>query len=296
VVDCCIIVVVDSGGIVVVVGISSKVAVTVRFSFIVTIQLPVPVHPPPLQPAKVESASAAAVKVIEVPLSKAAVQSAPQAILPSALVIEPVPGPVLVAVKTYFVPPELMVVVGSTEVVVGATVVVVVGSILVVVGATVVVVSATVVVVSATVVVVSATVVVAGATVVVVIGINSKVAVTVMLAFIVTVQVSVPLHPPPLQPVKVAPVAAAAVKVTEVPLSKDSVQSAPQSMPAPDTVPLPVPDLATVRSYLFRVKAAVTDFAASIVTEQEPVPVQAPLQPVKVEPVDGAAVKVTAVL
>ena len=64
----------------------------------------------------------------------------------------------------------------------------------------------------------------------------------------------------------------------------------------PVTVPLPVPDLATVRSYLFKVKAAVTDFAAVMVTEQVPVPVQAPLQPVKVEPVDGAAVKVTAVL
>ena len=63
----------------------------------------------------------------------------------------------------------------------------------------------------------------------------------------------------------------------------------------PVTVPLPVPDLATVRSYLFRVKAAVTDFAASIVTEQEPVPVQAPLQPVKVESASAAAVKVTAV-
>jgi len=67
-------------------------------------------------------------------------------------------------------------------------------------------------------------------------------------------------------------------------------------MPEPDTVPLPVPDLATVRLYWFRVKAAVTDFATSIVTEQVPVPVQAPLQPVKVEPVDGAAVKVTEVL
>jgi len=62
----------------------------------------------------------------------------------------------------------------------------------------------------------------------------------------------------------------------------------------PDTVPLP--DLATVRLYLFRVKAAVTDFAAVMVTEQAPVPVQAPLQPVKVEPVDGAVVKVTEVL
>ena len=58
-------------------------------------------------------------------------------------------------------------------------------------------------------------------------------------------------------------------------------------------MPVPVPDFVTVRLYWFRVKAAVTDFAASIVTEQVPVPVQAPLQPVKVDPVAGAAVKVT---
>ena len=64
----------------------------------------------------------------------------------------------------------------------------------------------------------------------------------------------------------------------------------------PDTVPVPVPDLATVRLYWFRVNAAVTDFAAVMVTVQVPVPVQAPLQPAKVEPVAAAAVKVTAVL
>ena len=38
---------------------------------------------------------------------------------------------------------------------------------------------------------------------------------------------------------------------------------------------------------------AVTVLAAFIVTEQAPVPVQAPLQPVNVEPVDGVAVRVT---
>ncbi len=39
-------------------------------------------------------------------------------------------------------------------------------------------------------------------------------------------------------------------------------------------------------------KVAVTVLAALIVTEQAPVPVQAPLQPVNVEPVAAAAVRV----
>ena len=42
-------------------------------------------------------------------------------------------------------------------------------------------------------------------------------------------------------------------------------------------------------------KVAVTDLAAFMVTWQEPVPEQAPLQPVKVEPAAGAAVRVTTV-
>jgi len=46
---------------------------------------------------------------------------------------------------------------------------------------------------------------------------RSKVAVTVVEAFMVTMQEPVPEQPPPLQPVKVDPPAAAAVKVTTVP-------------------------------------------------------------------------------
>jgi hypothetical protein len=42
-------------------------------------------------------------------------------------------------------------------------------------------------------------------------------------------------------------------------------------------------------------KVALTDFAASMVTLQAPVPLQAPLQPANVKPESGAAVKLTTV-
>ena len=74
-----------------------------------------------------------------------------------------------------------------------------------------------------------------------------KVAVTDLAADMVTEQVPVPVQLP-LQPAKVEPVAGAAVKVTTVPLSYGSEQSAPQLTPAGllVTVPLPVPALVTV--------------------------------------------------
>ena len=125
-----------------------------------------------------------------------------------------------------------------------------------------------------------------------------KVAVTVVLAVSVTEQEPVPEHPPPLQPVKVEPVAGAAVRVTAVPLGKLAEQLVPQLIPAGElvTVPLPGPAVATVRAKVWRVKVAVTVVAAEMVTVQEPVPEQPPpLQPEKVEPVAGVAVRVTAV-
>ena len=48
-------------------------------------------------------------------------------------------------------------------------------------------------------------------------GMTAKVAVTFWSLLIVTVQVAVPLHPPPDQPLKLEPDAAAAVSVTTVP-------------------------------------------------------------------------------
>src|SRR3989442_12861520 len=65
-----------------------------------------------------------------------------------------------------------------------------------------------------------------------VLGCRSKLAVTVVVAVRVTVQEPVPEHPPPLQPVKVEPVAEAAVRGTAVPLGEVAQQLAPQLMPA----------------------------------------------------------------
>jgi hypothetical protein len=114
--------------------------------------------------------------------------------------------------------------------------------------------------------------------------------VTVFALSIVTVHDPVPLHAPP-QPTKNCPVAGIAVNVMVVPAAKVSLQSVPQVMPVPATMPLPVVE--TFNVYMFVVNVAVTDLAASIVTMHEPVPVHAPLQPVKVEPVAGVAVSVT---
>src|SRR6267142_5133187 len=77
---------------------------------------------------------------------------------------------------------------------------------------------------------------------------GAKVAVTKVAALIVTVHVPLPVQPPPLQPVKVEPATGAAVKVTEEPLVNDAEQVVPQEMPAGllVTVPLPAPALETV--------------------------------------------------
>ena len=76
-----------------------------------------------------------------------------------------------------------------------------------------------------------------------------KVAVTVVAAVIVIMQAPVPAQPPPLQPANLDPGAAAAVRVTTVPLVQVAEQAAPQAMPDGPllTVPLPAPTFATVR-------------------------------------------------
>lgn len=81
--------------------------------------------------------------------------------------------------------------------------------------------------------------------------VSVNVAVTLVAAFIVTVQVPETGHPPPDHPAKVDPLAGVAVSVTTVPALKPvlaPVQAGPQLMPLGDdvTVPLPVPDFERV--------------------------------------------------
>ena len=64
-------------------------------------------------------------------------------------------------------------------------------------------------------------------------------------------------------------------------------------LPVPVTVPLPVPAPATVT--VVALKAALTDSAEFMVTEQAPVPVQAPLQPANADPAAALGVSVTEV-
>jgi hypothetical protein len=111
-----------------------------------------------------------------------------------------------------------------------------------------------------------------------------------------TWQLPVPVQAP-LQPVKVDPPPAAALSVTTAPELKAKLHVLPQLIPAGAlvTVPLPAPLLATVSVKLASSKVAVTLRGADIVRLQvEPVPLQSPLQPVKIEPDAAAAVSVTA--
>jgi len=151
-----------------------KVAVTVVAAETVTAHVPVPLHPPPLQPVKAEPAAGRAVSVTVVPLAKLAKQVAPQSIPVGLLVTVPVPVPAVVMLSTK---------------------------------------------------------------------VGVKVAVTVVAAETVTVHGSVPLHPPPVQPVKAEPAAGRAVSVTVVPLAKLAEQVAPQVIPMGllVTVPEPLP-------------------------------------------------------
>ena len=104
---------------------------------------------------------------------------------------------------------------------------------------------------------------------------------------------------PPDQPEKTEPAFAVAVSVTVVPLLYGSEQSAPQLIPAGllVTVPDPVPSLVTDKVNCCGAKVAVTVLATFIFTTQLPVPEHPPPdQPVNVEPLDGAAIRVTDVL
>jgi hypothetical protein len=66
------------------------------------VQVPVPLHPPPLQPANIDPDAAVAVSVTELPVGKealAALQPVPQLMPPGLLVTVPVPVPALFTVR-----------------------------------------------------------------------------------------------------------------------------------------------------------------------------------------------------
>ena len=77
-----------------------------------------------------------------------------------------------------------------------------------------------------------------------------KFAVIVVAPLTATVQVPVLEQLPPLQPEKVEPLVATAVKVTDVPAANDEVHVAPQLTPESElvTVPVPAPVFVTVRT------------------------------------------------
>jgi hypothetical protein len=123
-----------------------------------------------------------------------------------------------------------------------------------------------------------------------------KVAVTLRAADMVTTQVVMPLQAPD-QPAKTEPGLGAAVSVTALPDAKSAVQDEPQEMPAGTLVtgPLPAPALPTLKACA-RWKVATTLFAASMLTVQVlAIPLHAPDQPPKIEPLFGEAVNVTLV-
>ena len=73
-----------------------KAAVIVMLLLICTVQEPVPVHPPPLQPAKTDPEAGAAVSVTAVPPENDLEQVVPQLMPLGLLVTVPLPVPFLV--------------------------------------------------------------------------------------------------------------------------------------------------------------------------------------------------------
>lgn len=122
---------------------------------------------------------------------------------------------------------------------------------------------------------------------------GAKVALTLLDALKVNVQAAVPVQAP-LQPMKVVPVAGVAINVTFEPTANGAEQLLVQLMPEGVEVTVPEPVTATLSVAGLTAKVTDTVLAASIVTVQVVVvPLQAPLHPAKVKPVDGAATKVT---
>src|SRR5829696_1504248 len=131
--------------------------------------------------------------------------------------------------------------------------------------------------------------------------IRAKCAVTLEPAATVTSHAPVPEHPEPDQPAKREPADGCALRVTTLPESNVAEQNSPQSIPAASLtrLPEPLPALLTESvSWGIAAKVALTVRPALIVTEQVPVPGQAPglpltCQPLKLECSAGVAVRVT---
>ena len=241
----------------------------------VTLHVPVPVQPPPLQPVNVEPAAGVAVRVTTVPLVKPVEQVAPQEIPAGELVMLPLPAPdfatvsvnedctnVAVTEAAAFIvtvqepvplqPPPLQPV--KVDPAAGVAV------------------KLTALPLANEAEQVAPHEMPAGVlemvpapapallTVSEKLG-RVKVAVTAWAALMVTVQEPVPVQPPPLQPVKVEPVAGVAVKVTAVPVAKEAEHVVPHEIPAGllVTVPVPVPDFETVRVELTDAPVPVTN-------------------------------------
>lgn len=105
----------------------------------------------------------------------------------------------------------------------------------------------------------------------------SKLAVTDLAVLMVTTQVPIPVQLSPLQPLNLSLLeAGTAARVICVFSVKGLEQVVPQLIPAGVLVivPLPAPDLDTLRINVLRVKVAVTDLVAVIGTWQDPVPEQ----------------------
>ena len=79
-----------------------KLAVTERAALIVTAHAPVPLHPPPLQPAKLEPLAGAALSVTLEEAGKLVLHVAPQLMPAGLLLTVPVPVPLLVTVSVWF--------------------------------------------------------------------------------------------------------------------------------------------------------------------------------------------------
>ncbi len=134
-------------------------------------------------------------------------------------------------------------------------------------------------------------------------GVVANVAVTVVFALRVSVQLgAVPEHPPPLQPAK-RPLDNETSKVMLEAAGKFAEHVGSQLMPAGvlDTVPDPVPVcILFTASVNVPLPPDVLNVAVTVVFEfnvsvQLPVPEQPPLQPANEEPEDGVAIKVTTV-